>query len=95
MVNQFNHEKNSLDAKIKKEIKANEGGTVWRDRKARLLDCVAQKKSVMPSRDVWEENYTKFEAYQGIPKRDTKEYNWMVTQLNNKNIGLDAKIKGD
>jgi hypothetical protein len=25
------------DAKIKKEIEANEGGTVWRDRKARRL----------------------------------------------------------
>jgi hypothetical protein len=27
-----------LDGKIKKEIEANEGGTMWRDRKARLFD---------------------------------------------------------
>jgi hypothetical protein len=27
-----------LDAKIKKKIEAYEGGTMWRDRKARLLD---------------------------------------------------------
>jgi hypothetical protein len=33
-----------LDAKIKKEIEANEGGTMWRHRKARLLDCIMQNK---------------------------------------------------
>ncbi len=51
-----------LNAKIKKEIEANEGGTMWRDRKARFLDCVLQKISVMPGRETWEENYTDFEA---------------------------------
>jgi hypothetical protein len=35
-----------LDAKIKKEIEASEGGTMWRDRKARLLDCIVQKKEL-------------------------------------------------
>jgi hypothetical protein len=33
-----------LDAKIAKEIKENEGGTVWSDRKNRLKRCIAQKK---------------------------------------------------
>jgi hypothetical protein len=29
------------DAKMKKEIESNEGGTMWRDEKARLLNCIA------------------------------------------------------
>ncbi len=41
---QWSSEPAGLDAKVKKEIEANEGGTVWRERKVRLLDCVAQKK---------------------------------------------------
>jgi hypothetical protein len=32
-----------LNAKIKKEIEVNEGGTVWRDRKARMAGCIATK----------------------------------------------------
>jgi hypothetical protein len=32
------------DVKIKKEIDANEGGTVWIDRKARLAGCIASKR---------------------------------------------------
>jgi hypothetical protein len=36
----------SLDAKIKKEIEANDGGTMWRDRKPRLLDCIVPKKEL-------------------------------------------------
>jgi hypothetical protein len=34
-----------LDTKIKKEIEANEGGTVWRDRKVRLPNYIATKMS--------------------------------------------------
>jgi hypothetical protein len=37
-----------LDAKIKKEIEANEGGSMWRDRKVRHLDCITPKKEVWP-----------------------------------------------
>jgi hypothetical protein len=48
-----------LDAKIEKEIEVNEGGTLWRDKKARLLEHCT-KKRVMPSRDGWEENCTNF-----------------------------------
>jgi hypothetical protein len=33
-----------LDARIKKEIEVNEGGPMWKDRKARLLNCFAQKE---------------------------------------------------
>jgi hypothetical protein len=35
-----------LDAKIKKEIEANDGDTMWRDRKTRLLVFFAQKKGL-------------------------------------------------
>ncbi len=48
---------------------------MWRDRKARLLDCAVQKISVMPSRDTWEENYADFEACDGMPVEGTKELN--------------------
>ena len=34
-----------LNSKIEKESESNEGGTVWRDRKVRLKDCIASKKS--------------------------------------------------
>jgi hypothetical protein len=43
--NQLSNGPFSLNSKIKKEIKANEGGTVQRDRKAKLLDCIATKMS--------------------------------------------------
>ncbi len=82
-----------MGAKIKKKIKANEGGTMWRDRIARLLDCITKTKRVMPSRDVWEENYADFEACEGMPARGTKEYNQRLTQLSSGPAGLNAKIK--
>ncbi len=41
---QLKIEQNSLDCKIKKEIDTNEGGSIWRDRKAILVDCVAKNK---------------------------------------------------
>ena len=37
---------NKVDAMIEKEIAENEASTVWTDRKARLVDCVAQLKAV-------------------------------------------------
>ena len=82
-----------LDAEIRKEIEADEGSTLWSDRKARFLDCIAQKITVMPSRDVWEENYADFEACEGMPARGTKEYNQRLTQLSSGPAGLNAKIK--
>jgi hypothetical protein len=81
-----------LDAKIKEEIEANEGRTVWSDRKARFLDCIAQKITVMPSRDVWEENCADFKACDGMPVRGTKEYNWR-NQFSSGPAGLDSNIK--
>lgn len=34
-----------LDYNTEKESESNEGGTVWRDGKVRLKDCIASKKS--------------------------------------------------
>jgi hypothetical protein len=34
-----------LDHKIEKEVESNEGSIVWRDRKTRLIDCIASKRS--------------------------------------------------
>jgi hypothetical protein len=58
-----------LDAKIKKDIEANEEDTMWRDRKARLLDCIVQKISVMASRDMLEENFADFNVCDSMPAR--------------------------
>ena len=38
-----------LVGKIRKEIAANEGSTVWRDRKSRMESCIARKKSARKS----------------------------------------------
>ncbi len=46
---QFSSGPAGLDAKIKKEIEANEGDIVWKDTKARLLDCIEQKKELCPA----------------------------------------------
>ena len=48
----YNWQKNQLtryDGKIKKESAANEGSTVWRDRRARLESCITRKKSARKS----------------------------------------------
>jgi hypothetical protein len=47
----------------------------------------------MPSRDVWEENYTDFDACDSMPAKQTKEYTWRQTQLSSGSFGLDAKNK--
>ena len=43
--NQTNKVRDVLDYKIEKEIEANQGSTVWSDRKVRLTGCIASKKS--------------------------------------------------
>jgi hypothetical protein len=63
-----------LDHLIEKEIESNEGSTVWRDRKVRLIDCIALKNGAMRS-NKWEENYSDFEAHDGMPAVGTKLYN--------------------
>ncbi len=50
--NQLRNGPAGLDARIEKEIAANEGGTVWSDRKAMLERCIAQKNRVMRN-DKW------------------------------------------
>ena len=43
--NQLGTGSGGLEIKIQKEIAENEEGTMWSDRKARLVDCVAQKRN--------------------------------------------------
>jgi hypothetical protein len=42
--NQMSTGAGSLNAKIQKELEENEGSTMWSDRRARLDNCVAQKR---------------------------------------------------
>ncbi len=74
----------SIDGKIKKEIAANEGSTVWRDRRAKLVACIAKKKD-----DEWEEKYAEFDDYDRMPKSRPKLHNWQHNQL----ASIDGKIK--
>ncbi len=64
-----------MKAKIRKEIAENEESTVWRDRRERLLNCVAQKK-----RDTlgnkWETKYAEFERCVEMPAVGTTLYHW-------------------
>ena len=74
----------SIDGKIKKEIAANEGSTVWRDRRAKLVACIAKKKD-----DEWEEKYAEFDDYDRMPKSRSNLHNWQYNQL----ASIDGKIK--
>ena len=42
---QLSYGSNGLNAKILKELAENEEGTVWSERRARLDNCVTQKRS--------------------------------------------------
>jgi hypothetical protein len=46
MKHQLSSEPAGLHAKM--GIDMNEGGTMWRNREARLLDCITQKKELRP-----------------------------------------------
>jgi hypothetical protein len=73
-----------LDAKIKKEIYANERSTVWSDRKVRFGNCIGQKLSVKCS-NMWEEYYAVFKGHDGMLATGIK--------LSRGPSGLDAVIE--
>ncbi len=87
--NQLGNKKASLNAKIWKE----KGSTIWSERRVKLVDCVEQKNRAKIS-NAWEEKYTEFESYDGMPKRGTLLYNWQQSQLSNTHDScLNAKIQ--
>jgi hypothetical protein len=69
--NQLRKGSQGLDAKIQKEIAENEEGTVWSERRARLVDCIAQKNC---SRlyNKWEQQYADFKQWVGMPAVKSK-----------------------
>ena len=82
-----------LNAKIRKENDENEGSTVWSDRREKLSDCVVQKNRAKIG-NAWEEKYTEFESYDGMPKKGTPLHNWQKSQLRNTHDScLKAKIQ--
>ena len=70
-----------FDGKIKKEIAANEGSTLWR---ARLLAC-----SVKKNHDMWEVQYAELDNYDRMPETSSTSYIWQKNQLSR----FDGKIK--
>ncbi len=83
----YNWQRNQLtsfDGKIKKEIAANKGSTIWKDRRARLVACIAKK-----DHDKWEVQYAGFDD--GMPERGSTSYIWQKNQLTR----LDGKIKNE
>ena len=80
-----------LNAKIRKENEENEGNIEWRERRVKLVNCVEQKNHAKIS-NVWEEKYTEFESFNGMPERGTPLHNWQKNQLSNTPGILNAKI---
>ena len=76
-----------MNAKIQKELAANEGSTVWSDRRERLCDCVAQKID-----NKWENQYAELERCVVMPAVGTKLYTWQSYQLGNGDASLNTKI---
>ena len=65
---------------------------MWSDRKVRLESWIVQKNRAMHS-DKWEEQYTTFNAHDGMPPRGTKLFNCQMTQSSNGRAGLNAGIE--
>ena len=80
-----------LNAKIREEIKENEGSTVWSERRVKLSDCIVQKNRAKIG-NAWEKKYTEFKSYDGMPERGTPLYTWQKNQLGNTTGSLNAKI---
>ena len=67
-------------------------GTLWVDRTARLVDCVAQLKGTKKD-DKWKEQYAEFERCVEMPAKGNKLHNWKQIQLSNGPSGLIAMIQ--
>jgi hypothetical protein len=90
--NQLSNGAVSLNAMIWEELAENKGSTIWSERRVKLSDCVKQKNHAKIS-NAWEEKFTEFESYDGMPKRGTPLYNWQMNQLSNTTGSLNAKIQ--
>ena len=66
--NQLSNRAGSLNAKIQKEIKENEGSIKWSGRRVKLSDCVEQKNREKIS-NAWEKKYDEFKRCVEMPKR--------------------------
>ena len=83
----------SLNAKIQEERVENNGSTIWSERRVQLSDCVEQKNCAKIG-NAWEEKYSEFESYDGMPERGTPLDNWHHNQLKSNGAGsLNAKIQ--
>jgi hypothetical protein len=90
---QLSNHKASLNAKIQKELAENKGSTIWREHRVKLVDCVEQKNCAKIG-NAWEDKYTEFESYDGMPKRGTLLHTWQKSQLSNTHGScLNAKIQ--
>ena len=85
-----------MNTRIKTETAANEGGTVWRDRKTKLERCITQKCKVRSndwSSHKWEVTFTEFKSHDGMPAAGTTLYTRKMTQMSNGPTGLNTRIK--
>jgi hypothetical protein len=66
---------------------------VWSDQREKLSDCVEQKNRAKIG-NAWEEKYTEFESYNGMPERGTPLHYWQKSQLSNTHdFCLNAKVQ--
>ena len=81
-----------LNAKIRKEIEENEG-SIWRERRVKLSDCVVQKNRAKIG-NVWEKKYAELKRCVEMPEKGTLLHNWQKSQLSNTHDScLNAKIQ--
>ena len=81
-----------LNAKIRKEIEENEG-SIWRERRVKLSDCVVQKNRAKIG-NVWEKKYAELKRCVEMPEKGTPLHNWQKSQLSNTHdCCLNAKIQ--
>ena len=89
--NQLSNGSKGLNAKNEK-LAENEGSTVWRDRRGRLDNCIAQKKRNAHNIK-WESKFSEFESCDVMSAVGTMLYTWQMHQLSNEHASLNAKIQ--
>jgi hypothetical protein len=90
--NQLSNGSKGLNVKIRKENEENGEGTVWSNRRVRLVNCVAQKKRNTLDTE-WEAKYAEFERCEVMPAKETKLHTWQQNQMSNGSKGLNARIR--
>ena len=83
-----------LSKKLNNRIKNNSGKTKnkWEEHRWRLLEC-NEKKKHYSDLEKWDNAFSGYESYIGMPAIGTTLYTWQWTQLSNGNSSLNDWIR--